>query len=387
MEDHLKGEIMENLSFNAKLALDTIYKKPAKGIPNWVIHPMEHSIIDYLAGKEPGTYEKFPRETYLEMQKKIGTCMIDQYIPENPLSMGKKGYEKKLDTPTTGKKEIEYDGIKIDSPEAVVEHLEKVVFPKRKHDIETWSDDFIPVIAEKIINAEKEIQNEFGPDILKVPYGVASFPGFAYGTYGYEYYFMAYALYPDVIEKSFKLAADYHQLYNKAVAYAYKKGKLPPLLRLDHDMADSKGTLVNIKTLDKMWFPHFERAIKPIRDEITLIWHCDGNLMEMVPRLIECGIKGFQGFQYEFGMDYEKICKMKTKDGDSLFIIAGVSVTQTLPHGSPEDVKKEMKWLVENGPKTGLFLGCSSSMPPGVPLENILALVEGFKYYREHGRS
>ncbi|HOK79885.1 MAG TPA: uroporphyrinogen decarboxylase family protein [bacterium] len=376
-----------SLGENALLALDTIYKKQTKKIPSWVIHPMEHSVIDYLAGEQPGAYVKFPRQTYLKMQKNIGTCMIDQYIPENPLSIGTKGFEKKQDTPTTGAKEIVCDGMKIDSPEAVVEHMEKFIFPKIKHNIKTWSEDFIVPIAEKIINNEKEIQTEFGPDILKVPYGVAMFPGFGYGTYGYENYFMAYALYPDVIEKYFSLVADYCQLYNNAVALAYEKGNLAPLLRLDHDMAGEKGTLVNIKSLDKMWFPHFERSIKVLVDKITLIWHCDGNLMEMVPRLIECGIKGFQGFQYECGMDYEKICKMKTKNGEDLFIIAGVSVTRTLPFGTPEDVKNEMKWLVEHGPKTGLFLGGSSSIPPQVPLKNILAFVEGLQYYRKHGRT
>ncbi len=108
--------------------------------------------------------------------------------------------------------------------------------------------------------------------------------------------------------------------------------------------------------------------------------------MEMVPRLIEAGLGGFQGFQYEDGMDYEKICAMKTCDGEDLIIIAGVSVTVTLPKGTPADVKKEMAWLVEKGPKKGLFLGCSSSIAPGVPWENIQVLIEGFRYYREHGR-
>jgi hypothetical protein len=32
------------------------------------------------------------------------------------------------------------------------------------------------------------------------------------------------------------------------------------------------------------------------------------------------------------------------------------------------------------------MLGCSSSVAPGVPLENIKALLEGFAYYRENGR-
>jgi hypothetical protein len=108
--------------------------------------------------------------------------------------------------------------------------------------------------------------------------------------------------------------------------------------------------------------------------------------MEMVPRLLDVGFCGFQGFQYEDGMDYEKICRMKTRDGDELLIIAGVSVTRTLPHGTPGDVKRELAWLVGNGPKTGLFLACSSSVTPGVPWENIETLIEGLRYYRTHGR-
>ena len=69
-----------------------------------------------------------------------------------------------------------------------------------------------------------------------------------------------------------------------------------------------------------------------------------------------------------------------------LLIIGGVSVTNTLPHGKPEDVRRELQWLVRNGPKTGLFLGGSSSITPGVPWENLKTLTEGFRYYREHGR-
>jgi uroporphyrinogen-III decarboxylase len=109
--------------------------------------------------------------------------------------------------------------------------------------------------------------------------------------------------------------------------------------------------------------------------------------MQMVPRLLDVGLSGFQGFQYEDGMDYEKICRMKTKDGRDLIIIAGVSVTRTLPMGTPDDVRREMKWLVEKGPRAGLILAGSSSVTPGVPWANIQAFVEGFKYYRTHGRS
>ena len=189
------------------------------------------------------------------------------------------------------------------------------------------------------------------------------------------------------MDKHFSLQADLAVLNNRAAARAIVEGALPPLFRLDHDMADSRGTLVNIKSLETIWFPHFARSIEPLaRTGVKMIWHCDGNLMQMVPRLLDCGVKGFQGFQYEDGMDYENICRMKTKDGEDLIIIAGVSVTRTLPMGKPSDVKSEMEWLVANGPQTGLFLGGSSSIAPGVPWENLQVLWDGLRYYQEHGR-
>jgi hypothetical protein len=199
---------------------------------------------------------------------------------------------------------------------------------------------------------------------------------------------MAYALYPEVIEKDFSLQADRAEVQNRSFVRAVETGSLPPLIRLDHDMADSRGTLVDIRSIDRIWLPHFARSVAPVRaGGVRMIWHCDGNLFALMPRLLEAGLHGFQGFQYEDGMDYAAICAMRTLDGVSPIIIAGVSVTRTLPNGTPDEVRAEMKWLVENGPKTGLFLGASSSIAPGVPWANLEALIEGFQYYRKHGRS
>jgi hypothetical protein len=153
-------------------------------------------------------------------------------------------------------------------------------------------------------------------------------------------------------------------------------------------MADSRSTLVSIQSLEKIWLPYFIVSIKPALDAgFKLMWHCDGNLSAMVPILLEAGLVGFQGFQYEDGMDYEKICTMRTREGRELLIMAGVSVTRTLPKGSAADVAHELKYLVEKGPKTGLFLSCSSSCLPGTPWENIKTFIEGLQYYRINGRT
>ncbi|MCE5258652.1 MAG: hypothetical protein LLG44_06250 [Chloroflexi bacterium] len=372
------------LSPNAQLALDTILQQDVRGVPSWMLHLMEHRYIERLAGLPEGSYQRDPDKTYLAMQRAVGTCLIDQWIPRNPLDMGEHGYEGRELGATTGANEIILDGIVIDSAESVVEHMEQVLFPELRAAVEHFDED---ARVNEIIAQERDTQGLFGADILKTGYAFVGFPTLEYYRYGYTPYFSAYALYPDVMERCFSLQADLALKNNRAAARAYRKGGLPPLYRLDHDMADSRGTLPSISSLEKLWFPHFARSIAPLVDAgVKLIWHCDGNLMAMVPRLLEAGVRGFQGFQYEDGMDYRRICAMRDRSGGELVIIAGSSVTRTLPFGSPQDVKRELDFLVANGPARGLFLACSSSVAPGVPWENITALVDGLRYYREHGR-
>ena len=378
----------ELLGERARLALDTILEReggPPAGIPTWLINPMEWRMIDRLAGLPEGSYRRDPIPTYHRMFEQTGICLVDQWIPDNPLSMSSQGFTSDVPrSATTGAAQIVCDGMRIDSPEAALEHLERIEFPRLQAAAQNFDE---AAAVQHILQQEAEIQALIGPNMLKSGYGFIGFPCFAYGTYGYENYFMACALYPEVIERHFALQADLALRQNRAAARAYQVGHLPPLYRLDHDMADSRGTLTKIAWLDRRWFPHFARCLQPVLDTpVKLIWHCDGNLSQMVPRLLEVGLRGFQGFQYEDGMDYERICRMKAKDGADLFIIAGVSVTRTLPMGTPRDVRDEMAWLVQHGPRRGLVLGCSSSITPGVPWENLQTLVEGFAYYRTHGR-
>ena len=369
-----------------QLTLDTILGRETRGIPIWGINPMEWRMIDRLAGVPEGSYRARPVETYRRMLEESGCTMVDQWIPTNPLTMTDQGYGEGTErTATTGATDIVLDGMRIDGPEAVVEHLERFAFPAIAAAVASFDEE---ALVRRMLAAEAEAQAEMGPKMLKVPYAdvFARMPIYTYGPYGYEYYFMAYALYPEVMERHFSLQADYATLYNAAAARAIREAGLPPLVRLDQDLADSRGTLVSIESMKRIWFPELARCIKPLLDAgVTLIWHCDGNVTPMVGPLLDVGVSGFQGFQYEDGVDYRSICRMRARDGGDLLIVAGVSVTRTLPLGTPEDVRREMKWLVENGPRR-LFLAGSSSIAPGVSWENLKALVDGFKYYREHGR-
>jgi hypothetical protein len=369
----------------AQLALDTLWQRPTRGIPTWMLFVMEHRHIERIAGVAEGSYRRAPEATYLAMQRAAGVCALDQFIPLNPLTMGDAGFAGKERGATTGAAHTLCDGLVMDGPEAVVEHLERFAIPALRHQIDAFAPE---VRAREILAGEEALQATLGPGILKTGYGFVQFPTFLYTKYGYGPFFSAYALYPEVMEQLFSLQADLAVLNNRAAAQAYQLGGLPPLYRLDHDMADSRGTLVRIASLERLWFPHFARAIQPLLAAgVRLLWHCDGNLMAMVPRLLEAGLAGFQGFQYEDGMDYQGISRMRTRAGEELLLFAGVSVTRTLPFGSPDEVRRELRWLVECGPRRGLFLGASSSITPGVPWANMAALLDGLAYYCEHGRA
>ncbi len=381
--------LREALGERARLAADTIEMKPVRGIPSWMVHVMDVGLMERMTGRRGGDFAADPEGVYLAFQHLAGACYVDQYIPTNPLTMGPEGFEATAPrSATTAAESIVLDGMAIDSPEAVVEHMERFVFPALGREIASC-DAGQPAAAARLIAGEYAVQKRFGPEILKGPYGGAfgSFPHLRYGSYGYVNYFTAYALYPEVMERDFALQAELAERKNRLAAQAIVEGGLPRMLRLDHDMAGSRGTLVDVRSLEAIWFPHFARAIRPLREAgIRMLWHCDGNLMAMVPRLIECGVGGFQGFQYEDGMDYPRICRMRDRDGGPLFIVAGVSVTTTLPFGARQDVIDQMRWLVDNGPKVGLMLGASSSITPRTKRENIKTFIEGLHYYRTRGR-
>lgn len=374
---------MAQYSKSAQLAYDTLQKKNTEGIPTGLLHFMENGVIERLANASPGDYKKDPYGVYIRMLENVGVNMVDQMLADNPLSMGDKGYEGGGGGATTGGIPV-IDGIEINTPEACAEHMERYYIPELERKIRTFNEK---ETIQSVILSESRDQQIIGKEILKTGYAHLLFPALDYYQYGYVDYFMAYAMYPEIIDRIFKLQADYAVLKNTAVVKAFHYADLPLYHRLDHDMADSRGLLVSMKSLERSWVDHFARSIKPAVDSgFVLLWHCDGNLNELIPYLLDAGVNGFQGFQYEDGMDYVKICKMKTRNGEDLVIEGGVSVTRTLPFGTPEDVRKEMKFLVENGPETGLFLSASSSITPGVPWKNIETMVEGFKYYKENGR-
>ena len=104
-----------------------------------------------------------------------------------------------------------------------------------------------------------------------------------------------------------------------------------------------------------------------------VIIHSCGDVKELFPDLIECGLDCFNPFQPEV-MD---VIEMKKQFGSDLSFYGGISTQRTLPYGTADDVRKEVRRNCEMVGKDGGYIAAPAHAIPGdAPAENIHAMLE-----------
>lgn len=148
------------------------------------------------------------------------------------------------------------------------------------------------------------------------------------------------------------------------------------ILALGDDIAMQTGMMMSLETWREFLKPLLQatiRAAKTENPQIKVFYHSDGNVEAAVPELIEIGVDILNPVQPEC-MDPGQI---KKKYGKDLAFFGTISVQQTLPFGSPEDVKQEVRTRIRTvGYDGGLILCPSHVLEPEVPWENIVAFFE-----------
>jgi uroporphyrinogen decarboxylase len=123
-------------------------------------------------------------------------------------------------------------------------------------------------------------------------------------------------------------------------------------------------------------------AAKEINPDVIIWYHSDGRIEPIIPDLIEIGVQVLNPVQPE-AMDPAHI---KSLHGDKLAFWGTVSIQQTMPFGSPEDVRAEVKQRIETvGRGGGFVLAPSHVLEPEVPWENVLAFVQAAREYGSYG--
>ncbi len=212
-------------------------------------------------------------------------------------------------------------------------------------------------------------------------FGQADFMG-GYTRWGYRNYLMAIVDYPEAMRRYYHHTALKGRLLNEAIALACEKYHIAPFVYGGQDICMGSGPIVSPAILRELYFPELRWCLQPLVDNgIGIIWHCDGNINPILEEILSLGVMGLQGFEEEHGVRFEEIVKLKDRTGHPLSVWGCVSVTSTLPFGTPDDVCDSVERAFRlAGRHRGFVLSSTSSVMPEVPHENIDALFE-------HGRS
>jgi uroporphyrinogen decarboxylase len=147
------------------------------------------------------------------------------------------------------------------------------------------------------------------------------------------------------------------------------------------DIGDQRGPILPPEKWRRLIAPYHRRLNDALHARgAKVIYHSDGSVMWALDGLAAMGIDVLQALQFSAdGMDP---LAMKRGWGERLCFEGGVSVQTTLPFGTVEEVRAEVRERIDVlGRSGGYILGPSHWIQAGTPAENIVAM---FDTARDH---
>jgi uroporphyrinogen decarboxylase len=105
--------------------------------------------------------------------------------------------------------------------------------------------------------------------------------------------------------------------------------------------------------------------------KLVMIHSC-GDVDELFDDLIDAGVNCFNPFQPEV-MD---VLQLLPQYRGRLAFHGGLSTQKTLPFGTPDEVRRTTRRLLEHGAEGGFIFAPAHDVEGDVPLENMLAAIE-----------
>jgi uroporphyrinogen-III decarboxylase len=176
---------------------------------------------------------------------------------------------------------------------------------------------------------------------------------------------------PDLADAVLDIPFNYH------LAAARKLAAMGvDMLWTGDDVGAQHSMLMSPETWRRFLKPRMARLIaevKAIRPGLKVAYHSDGNIEAIIPELIEIGVDVLNPIQ-PASMDP---AALKRLYGDRLCFWGTMDEQNTLPFGTPEDVRREVRQRIETvGRSGGLIIGPTHHVQLDTPMENFEAMVD-----------
>jgi uroporphyrinogen decarboxylase len=144
------------------------------------------------------------------------------------------------------------------------------------------------------------------------------------------------------------------------------------------DLGMTAGPMVSPSCYRRLVKPHHVEIISTIKANTPgkVFFHSCGNIYALVNDLIDIGVDLLNPIQVSAG-DMGDTARLKREFGDRLSFCGGVDTRWVMPHGTPDDVRKEVRRRIKDlAPGGGYVAAAVHCIQPDVPPENIVAMCE-----------
>ena len=151
------------------------------------------------------------------------------------------------------------------------------------------------------------------------------------------------------------------------------------------DVGDQRSMILSPQTWREVLKPLYREMIDVAHERgLHVLLHTCGNVKEIIPDIIEAGFDAIHPIQPGC-MNAREIAGMYR---GKISFFGGIDVQNLLPNGTPEQVDRAMKDMMEifNSPEGGFIAAPANSIMPETPMENIKALFEAVEKYSKSGK-
>lgn len=210
-----------------------------------------------------------------------------------------------------------------------------------------------------------------GPHVL-APKGIRKF----------DDWLMAHMLYPEYIQEVFEIQTQTMlknlEIYRQAVG-----NRIEIVWISGTDFGTQNGEFFRPEVFRELYKPYYKRINDWVHENTPwkTFYHCCGSIVNYLDDFVDMGVDILNPVQLSAkGMDAHML---KEKYGDKLvFWGGGVDTQQTLPFGTPEQVRQQVKERLEILSRNGGYVFAPiHNVVAKTPAENLIAMYEAVKEY------
>ncbi len=197
--------------------------------------------------------------------------------------------------------------------------------------------------------------------------------GVPWAMRGLEKFMMDTALNPEIVEA---IVAKVEEFTLGCLEIVFEKYPgVIDLIGCGDDYGTQNGLMLSPDAISRFFMPSLKRHYDLGRKNGALGYHHScGAIFEMIPLFIDAGLNVLNPIQTSAaGMDPARI---KKEFGKQLCFHGAIDTQQTLAHGTPDDVRKEVRERISQLGPDGYILCPSHTLQPNVRPDNIVALYE-----------